>query len=756
MPKKKRSLKRKKKSERKQDSWDGNAPASAGAFVLAFGIMHRPRPWYALTRIAAALLFFLAGGFLLWAALVPTPDIASFGSREVTQSTKIYDRTGQVLLYDYNRDARRDIVPLSAISEYARNAAIAIEDADFYQHGGIRLTSIIRAMIADVLGSGPTQGGSTITQQVVKNTLLTREKSVIRKAHEWALAIKMEESYSKDQILETYLNDIPYGGTLYGIEAASETYFGIPAKDLDLAQSAYLAALVQAPSYFSPYGSHTGELATRKDLVLTRMQELGFITKEQQATASGEKVSFSVQSGSSIVAPHFVFYILDYLRTKYGETALKSGLTVTTTLDADLQTHAESIIASYSESNLKNFKASNESMIALDPTTGQILAMVGSKDFFSTDIDGQYNATLALRQPGSTFKPFVYALALMKGFTRDTVVYDVPTQFSTSCNPSDITKDDPPCYAPQDFDGQYRGPMTFETALAQSINIPAIKVLYLVGVRNAVALAESLGITTLGDPNQYGLTLVLGGGEVRLLDLASAYGVFAADGIRNPPSGILEVTDSTGSALEQFSSSAIQVLPPDIARGISAMLSDNLARVPEYPIQNPFNFPGYDVATKTGTTNDTRDAWVVGYTPSIVIGTWAGNNDNSPMVKSIAGFIVAPMWHDVMSYALTKYPRAYFGEPAPIFSTVPPMLQGNWQVADRNGQLVPHDLLYWVDKNNPQGPPPADPPSDPQFAYWEYALGTWFSSHPGAVNPPLFVPTSAPDAASSTPTPSPY
>ncbi|MDO8624315.1 MAG: PBP1A family penicillin-binding protein [bacterium] len=714
--------------------------------------MHRPRPFTVLFLVATGLVFFVVGGFLLWIALTPTPDIASFATREVTQSTKIFDRTGQILLYDYNRDARRDVVPLSTISEHAINASIAIEDASFYDHGGIRLTSIVRAMLADVFGSGPTQGGSTITQQVVKNTLLTREKSVVRKAHEWALAIKMEQVYSKNQILETYLNDISYGGTLYGIEAASEAYFGISANDLGLAQAAYLAALVQAPSYYSPYGSHTKELAARKNLVLTRMQELGFITREEYDAAVVEKVAFTAQGGSSIIAPHFVFYILDYVREKYGESALISGLTVTTTLDADLQTHAESIIASFAESNLKNFKASNEAMIALDPTTGQILSMVGSKDFFSTEIDGQYNATIASRQPGSTFKPFVYALALMKGYTRNTVVFDVPTQFSTRCQPNDVFNNEPPCYAPQDFDGEYRGPMTFETALAQSINIPAVKVLYLVGVRNAVALAESFGITSLGDPDQYGLTLVLGGGNVRLLDMATAYGVFAADGVRNPPRGILEVNDGTGNTLEKFSPSSLQVIPANIARNMSAMLSDNLARVPEYPLNNPFNFPGYDVASKTGTTNDTRDAWVIGYTPSIVIGTWAGNNDNSPMVKSIAGFIVAPMWHEVMAYALTKYPKTYFGEPDPISSTVPPLLQGHWQIPDQNGQIVPHDLLYWTDKNNPLGPPPSNPQSDPQYPYWEYALQSWFSSHPWVLTSPETPPLVPISYVSDTPT----
>ncbi len=717
----------------------------------------KPRPLLVLALFVAGLGLFLVGALILWIGITPTPDIASFANREVTQSTKIYDRTGQILLYDYNRDARRDVVPLSAISQNAINATIAIEDSSFYKHGGVRITSIIRAALADIFGGGPTQGGSTITQQVVKNTLLTKGTGVVqkvrRKVREWILATKMESLYSKDQILETYLNDIPYGGTLYGIESASEAFFGVTAKDLSIAQAAYLAAVLQAPTYFSPYGTHRTELDARKNLVLSRMKDLGFITEEERKRASEEVIEFATQRSGSIVAPHFVFYVIDQLREKYGESALTSGLKVITTLDADLQTRAEAIVANYAEINEKNFKATNEAMIALDPGTGQILSMVGSRDFFDTKIDGQYNATLASRQPGSTFKPFVYALALQKGYTRNTVVFDVPTQFSTACDPTDVHNSEPPCYAPQNFDEKFRGPMTFESALAQSINIPAVKVLYLVGVRSAVAFAESFGLTSLGDPDRYGLTLVLGGGEVRLIDLTSAYGVFAADGVRHEPAALLEVADGADNVLEQYAPSSTQVIPESIARDISGMLSDNPARVPSYALNNPFNFPGYDVAAKTGTTNDTRDAWVIGYTPSIAIGAWAGNNDNTPMVKSVAGYIVAPMWHELMAYAITKYPKKYFGEPSQITTSLPPMLRGVWQIGDASGQIVPHDLLYWTDKTNPQGPAPSNPANDAQFVHWEFGLQSWFASNPGVLlGPPLplFVPVIDSSASPST------
>jgi len=710
-------------------------------------IPRRQFPWRHLFLTAAltacALALFVAGAILISVSFTPVPDISSFAARQVDQSTKIYDRTGQVLLYDYNRDAKRSVVPIADISPNSINATIATEDSSFYEHGGIRITSIIRSLIVDALGGSLSQGGSTITQQVVKNELLTSRKSISRKINEFVLAIKLEQAYSKDQILETYLNNIPYGGVLYGVEAAAESYFGIPAKDLSITQSAYLAAMIQRPSYYSPYGPHRTELDARKEYVLGRMYTLGFIDAAAYALAKAEEVSFAPTGQNAIVAPHFVFYILDRLESLYGSQALMSGLKVTTTLDADLQVRAESIVNQFALENVTKFKATNASLVAIDPATGQILAMVGSRDFFDIDIDGQYNATVALRQPGSTMKPFIYSLALLNGYTRNTVIFDVPTQFSTVCKPTETTNNTSPCYAPGNYDGMFRGPMTFESALAQSINIPAVKVLYLVGIQKAINFAKSFGLTTLGDPNQYGLTLVLGGGEVRLLDLTGAYAALANDGVLHPPTGILEVGDSRGTVLSTYTPRPSQVLPANIAHDMSAMLSDAPARLPEYPLNSPLSFPGYDVAIKTGTTDDTRDAWTIGYTPSIAIGVWVGNNDNTPMVKSIAGFIAVPMWREVMLYALSKYPRMYFGEPSPIPTSVPSLLQGNWRTPDEQENIIPHSLLYWTDKNNPRGPALINPSQDPQFPYWEYGVSSWYFSHPVLfVNPPTFVPLS--------------
>jgi membrane peptidoglycan carboxypeptidase len=356
--------------------------------------------------------------------------------------------------------------------------------------------------------------------------------------------------------------------------------------------------------------------------------------------------------------------------------------------------------------------------------------MVGSRGYFDETIDGKVNVALANRQPGSSFKPFVYATAYEKGYTPDTVVFDLQTQFSTHCKPEDITNDEPPCYSPQNFDGKFQGPITLRNAISISDNVASVKTLYLAGIKDSITTAESMGITTLGKAGQYGLTLVLGGGEVNLLDLTSAYGVFANDGVRNPSTGILRVEDNSGNVLEQYEDQSTRVLDPQIARLTNDVLSDNVARTPEFGADSPLYFPGYDVADKTGTTNDFRDVWVLGYTPGISVGAWAGNNDNSPMQKKIAAFIIAPMWHDFVQYALKKYSSDGFIPPSPESNpySLPPVLVGNWNTDPSQGV---HDILYWVDKSNPRGGRPMNPASDSQYAYWEYPVQLWASQNPG-------------------------
>lgn len=687
--------------------------------------LERPHPWLRIAFIIGGILFLIGGFSILSVAFTPIPDLNSFDARKVSESTKIYDREGKTVLYDLNHDMRRNVVPLTDMAENLQKATIAIEDDKFYEHGGVRFTSFARAVLADIevvlgISDGYLQGGSTITQQVVKNTILTGKKSPVRKLQEWVLAWKLEGKYTKDEILEFYLNVTPYGGTLYGAEAASRAFFGKSASELSLAESAYLAALPQAPTFYSPYGNNREALDARKDRVLDRMELLGYATEAEVDEARGEIVTFSRQQGGSILAPHFVFYVEQYLEQKYGTDVVNQGLQVITTLDADLQSDAQEIVNRYALQNEARYNAENAALVAIDPKTGQILTMVGSRDYFDPNIDGNYNIALAPRQPGSIFKPFVYAAALEKGYTPETVLFDLPTQFSTACGIADTFNGEAPCYAPGNYDGNFRGPMTMTSALAQSINIPAVQALYLAGIDNVINLATRMGITGLGSPRDYGLSFALGAAEVRLVDIVSAFGVFGNDGIKNAPVTILSIKDNKGKVLEEFEERPEAAIDSGVARQISAMLSNNEARQPAYAANNPLTFPGYDVAAKTGTTNESRDAWTMGYSPTIVVGAWAGNNDNSPMVKEIAGYIVAPMWHEVMEIALAKYPKEYFNEPPATPQDVAPVLRGD--------TMTGHSILFWTDRNNPRGPAPFNPASDPQFNYWEYPIQQWIAN----------------------------
>ncbi len=707
--------------------------------------------------MAVLCLFLLLGSvFFFWFSSLSIPDISLFQQSEVDQSTKIYDRTGTVLLYDVSGNARRTVVTSDQISTNIKNATVAIEDAGFYSHGGIRILSIIRAMIDDVLSGGFSQGGSTITQQLIKNTLLNNDKTIARKIKEWILAIKIEKVFSKDDILTLYLNDVPYGGNVYGVEEASKEFFGEDASNLDVAQAAYLASIPQAPTYYSPYGANTAALTTRADLTLQKMEQLGFITTAQYNQAINEKVVFLPGSSQSIKAPHFVMYVIQYLEQKYGTDMVENGgLNVITTLDYPLEEKSEQAVNSYITNQGPNFNMSNAATVAIDPKTGDILTMVGSYDYFSTTTDGNFNvATADNRQPGSTFKPIVYSEAFMKGYTPETVLFDLPTEFDSSCSPEGQplypSTNPSECYMPQDFDGLYRGPMSLRDALAQSINIPSIQLSYLAGLGDSLELAQKMGITSLGtDPNQYGLTLVLGGGGVSLLQMTNAYDVFANDGNYVPYRSILKVTDGSGNVLEQASEpTPISVMPANIARTISDILSDDQARAAEYGLHSVFDIPGYDVAAKTGTTNNYDDVWTIGYSPDIVVGVWGGNDDDTPMVKKIAGLMIAPLWNTLMTDALASTSPDDFVKPAPEnLSGDKPIFRGIWQggqtytIDTVSGKLATqytppetqkeiaitnvHSILYWVDKNDPLGPPPTNPSSDSQFANWEKPVLDW-------------------------------
>lgn len=665
----------------------------------------------------------LTGLFLIWASTIKTPDLSSFDDRLLGQSAKIYDRTGNILLYDLSEKVRRTVTPFDQISPYVKKTTIAIEDVDFYNHGGIKISSIIRAVFANIFTLKFSQGGSTITQQVVKNSLLSQNKNISRKIKEWILAIKLERTASKDTILNMYLNEAPYGGNIYGIEEASSLFFNKKSKDLTLAESAYLASLPQSPSTLSPYGKNKAKLESRKNLVLEKALGAKMITQEEYDQALKEKVVFQPKSMAGIKAPHFVMYVKDYLLEKYGEELLaKGGLKITTTLDYELQQKTEDLVYNYVTKNGPAFKATNAASVAVDPRTGEILMMVGSKDYFDKENDGNFNVTTAHRQPGSSFKPFAYVTAFMKGYTPETPLFDVQTEFNVRCEPlvNEKDKEKEGCYTPQNYEGGFKGLMNFRSALAQSRNIPSVKVLYLAGVDETIKTATAMGVNDLGPASQYGLTLVLGGGEVSPLDMTSAYGVFANNGQKAPLVSVLKIETEKGEILEKNPEKVAtkQVITEQSAKLINDVLSDKQARS---AIFAPSTFGDRAVAMKTGTTNNSRDAWEIGYTPSIVIGSWMGNNDNKPMAQQSSARIVGPLWKSIMDFELTRIPVENFDAPEPKETGLKPFLTGSWMGP---GTEI-HSELYWVDKKDPKGGIPGMGSNDEQFKNWEYSVSNW-------------------------------
>lgn len=695
------------------------------------------------------------GVVFVWISTLEIPDLSTFEERRILQSTKIYDRTGEVLLYDLHQDVKRTIIPYEEISRHIKNATVAIEDDTFFEHWGVRPLAIVRAAISNLRGGDlfGGQGGSTITQQVIKNALLEPEKTLSRKMKEAILAIRLEQQLTKEEILAHYLNESPYGGTIYGVEEASQSFFGKSASEVTLAEAAYLAALPQAPTRYSPYGSERdGLLEDRKNHVLDRMLKNGFITEEEYNEAKDAEVTFLPQDTAGIKAPHFVMYVREILAEEFGEASLSErGFRVITSLNYDLQKEAERIVKEKAEYNETAFNARNAGLVAIDPNTGEILTMVGSRDYFDEEIDGNFNIALAERQPGSAFKPFVYAAAFARGYTPQTTLFDVPTQFSTACEPSNTTSEGD-CYAPSNYDDEFRGPISMRNALAQSLNIPAVKTLYLAGIDNAIKLARDAGITTLTGGGRYGLTLVLGGGEVRLLEMVSAYGVFADEGVAHEVLPILSIENKDGDTVAEYEPRASQAIDRDVALSVTDVLADNVARTPLYGANSLLHFGDRDVAAKTGTTNDYRDAWIIGYTPNIVVGAWAGNNDNSSMAKKISGLIITPLWREYMDIALEEIEPASFPAPPAVPNDIKPVLRSNGVVLD-SGALASeiedggtgtaaladiiydriHSILHFVVKENPRGPYPANPYSDGQYVLWEYGVTNWKNERFGAL-----------------------
>lgn len=642
------------------------------------------------------------------------PNVANFDGRKIAQTSKIYDKTGEVLLYEIHGEEKRSLIEFSDIPEQIKKATIAIEDYNFYNHGPIDWKSIIRAGIINLTSGEVVQGGSTITQQLAKKAFLTDDRVFIRKFKELILSIELEKKYSKDEILSLYLNQIPYGSNAYGIEAASETYFEKSVKDLSLAEIAVLVSLPQAPSYYSPWGSHKDKLIARSHLVLEKMLEFNYINQKEYEEAINKNIIFTKQT-ASIKAPHFVMMVIDYLNTQYGEDFVRTGgLKITTTLDWNLQELAERVVLDGANRNESLYEGKNSALIAEDSNTGQILAYVGSRNYFDKDIDGNFDvARLGLRQPGSTIKPFAYLTAFKKGYTPNTILFDLETEFNS-------TDEEDKSYKPQNFDEEFVGPITMREALAQSKNVPAVKTLYLAGLDNVLKTTKDFGISTLTERSRYGLSLVLGGGEVKLIDLVSAYSVLSQDGIKRNQSFILKI-EKANEIIESYSNSEKQIIDPQYIREINNILSDINLRKPLF--QNSLELttsPNQEIALKTGTTNDYRDAWAVGYTPSLVVGVWAGNNDNKPMVKKGSSILAAvPIWSAFLKEVIKDKSQELFPKPEERI-VEKPILRGEYII---NNQI--HEILYYVNKNDPQGNIPDHPENDSQFKNWEDAVIKW-------------------------------
>jgi len=587
------------------------------------------------------LPFLIVLGVFYYFILRDLPSPSNLSVNALGQSTQIYDRNG-VLLYTIYDNRNQQFVKLGDIPLQLRQATLVAEDKDFYKHGAIDLRGVARAFYATVFKQ-ELQGGSTLTQQLVKNSLLSPERTIQRKVKEVILSFATEALYSKDKIIEMYLNQVPYGGTAYGVQAASRMYFGKDVRQLTLAEAALLAGFPEAPSTYAPFGSRPELGKQRQEYILRRMREAGFITEAQRKQAVSEPIKYK-DLVTEIKAPHFVFYVKDLLVKKYGERMVnEGGLQVRTSLDLSMQEFAQATVAS-EVAKLKRNNVTNGAALVTNPGTGEILAMIGSRNYFDQEIDGNVNVTLSYQQPGSSIKPINYAVGLMKGYSAATPFIDKAT-----CFPGRVP------YCPKNYDGKYHGVVTMRQALGNSFNIPAVQMLKLNGLEAMIATASAMGITTFQDPSRYGLSLTLGGGEVTMVDMATAFGVFANRGYRIDLHPILKVTDKTGNVLEEYNipSSPIfgkRVLPPGVAFIISDILQDNTARTAAFGPNSALRIPGQTVSVKTGTTNDYRDNWTIGYTPSLLIATWVGNNDNTPMRGVVSGVTgAAPIWNKLMT-----------------------------------------------------------------------------------------------------------
>ena len=604
----------------------------------------------------SVVLFILTLGFLTYFFILKDlPNPNKLITRDQIVSTKIYDRNGN-LLYKIYRRQNRTLIDLQEVPLHLIQATIAIEDAEFYQHHGFSPKGIFRAFLRNLKGK-KLYGGSTITQQLVKNALLTPKRTLRRKIREFILAIMVEVKFSKDEILQMYLNEVGYGGATYGIEEASQTYFNKNVNELTLAEAALLAGLPASPTTFSPFGAFPKLAKERQKIVLGRMRQEGFITPEQEEEAVRKEIEFVPQK-TNIEAPHFVMYVKEFLAQKYGGRMVEEGgLEVITSLDLEIHQKTQEIVTQ-EINKLSRLKIGNGAALVTNPQTGEILAMIGSKDYFSEENDGNVNVTLSLRQPGSAIKPINYAVALQNGFTPATIIPDTPiTYFLPGTEP----------YSPKNYDNRFHGNVTLRTALASSYNVPAVKVLSALGVEQMVEMGQEMGITSWDDPSRFGLSLTLGGGEIRMIDLAVAYGTLANLGLRVNLNPILEIKNYKGEIIEsrEENSKAQRALAANVAYLLTDILSDNQARTPAFGPSSLLNIKNHShVAVKTGTTQNLRDNWTVGYTPDYLVATWVGNNDNTPMSYVASGITGAsPIWNKTMTYLLKDIPDKEFNQP---------------------------------------------------------------------------------------------
>lgn len=603
---------------------------------------------------------------------LPSPKkLSEFPSKLTTQ---ILDRNGK-LLYKIYKDENRTLVTLDSIPNHVKNAFLAAEDKDFYRHSGFSISGTLRALYKNIVDS-KTEGGSTITQQLVKNTLLTNEKTLTRKVKELILSIEVEYTYNKDKIFEMYLNQVGFGGPAYGIQEASRQYFNVDAKDLDLAQAAFLAGLPQAPSKYSPFGEQPELAKQRQQFVLSQMLKLNMINYEEYQSAINHQLIFN-SAKIEINAPHFVMYIKDLLTKELGESVVnQGGLIVTTTLDLDLQEKAQEIVTNEIK-GLKNYQVTNGAALVTNPQTGEILAMVGSKDYFNLNEDGQVNLTLALRQPGSSIKPLNYALAFENGYGPGSVLEDKPISFN-------LPGAEP--WVPKNYDGKFHGRVTLRQALGSSYNIPSVILLSKNGVQNFALLAQKMGITTWNNPERFGLSMALGSLEVKMVDLATAYSTFANYGITTPLNSIISIEKFNGDKIylstcpqkteatnqttevsaEDDNCSAHQTISPSTAFLISDILSDNNARSPAFGSNSILNIKKAKVSVKTGTSNDLRDNWTIGYNKDFLVSTWVGNNNNAPMSRIASGITGAsPIWAKIVDAIIESNPSSNQANTAP-------------------------------------------------------------------------------------------